>query len=163
MDFPPDRPLVEIHCGGFLLCPLGVKFLRTLMVCRRFGQNDDSLGLHVIFLVNFRYTKPLKSRLKKRLRPAPMESHVSPTEGVFRVLIPGYATTIMMGIQSYPRIPYYSYDGDTNYVKCKTGGLQGDPPEFMVFYHVTLHLWGRVFKIFPDLRVLSFVDDGNIT
>jgi hypothetical protein len=28
---------------------------------------------------------------------------------------------------------YYSYDGATNYVKCKTGGLQGDSPEFMVF------------------------------
>ena len=37
---------------------------------------------------------------------------------------------------------YYSYDGTTNYVKCKTGGLQDDPPEFMIFCHVTLHLWG---------------------
>ena len=50
----------------------------------------------------------------------------------------------------------------TKYVKCKTGGLQGDSPEFMVFCHVTLHLWGRVFKMFPDLRGLAFVDDGNI-
>ena len=50
----------------------------------------------------------------------------------------------------------YSYDGDTNYVKCKTGGLQGDSPEFTVFCHVTLHLWGRVFKMFPDLRGLAF-------
>ena len=57
---------------------------------------------------------------------------------------------------------YYSYDGATNYVKCKTGGIQGDPPEFMVFCHVTLHLWGRVFKMFPDLRGLAFADDGNI-
>ena len=47
-------------------------------------------------------------------------------------------------------------------MKCKTGGLQGDPPEFMVFCHVTLHLWGRVFKMFPDLRGLAFADDGNI-
>jgi hypothetical protein len=50
----------------------------------------------------------------------------------------------------------------TKDVKCKTGGLQGDSPEFMVFCHVTLHLWGRVFKMFPDLRGLAFVDDGNI-
>ena len=57
---------------------------------------------------------------------------------------------------------YYSYDGATNYVKCKTGGLQGDSPEFMVFCHVTLHLWGRVFKMFPALRGLAFADDGNI-
>ena len=28
---------------------------------------------------------------------------------------------------------FYFYDGDTNYVKCKTGGLQGDPPEFIKF------------------------------
>ena len=28
---------------------------------------------------------------------------------------------------------FYSYDGTTNYVKCKTGGVQVDPPEFMVF------------------------------
>jgi hypothetical protein len=57
---------------------------------------------------------------------------------------------------------YYSYDGATNYVKCKTGGLQGDSPEFMVFCHVTRHLWRRVFKMFPALRGLAFVDDGNI-
>ena len=56
----------------------------------------------------------------------------------------------------------YSYDGDTNYVKCKTGGLQGDSPEFTVFCHVTLHLWGCVFRMFPDLRGLVFVDDGNV-
>ena len=59
-------------------------------------------------------------------------------------------------------IRYYSYDGSPNYVKCKTGGLQGDSPEFMVFCHVTLHLWGRVFKMFPALRGLAFADDGNI-
>ena len=46
---------------------------------------------------------------------------------------------------------FYSYDGATNYMKCKTGGLQGDPPEFMVFCLVTLHLWGRIFKMFPEL------------
>ena len=51
---------------------------------------------------------------------------------------------------------------NTNYVKCKTGGLQCDPPEFMGFCHVTLHLWGRVFKMFPDLRGLVFVDADNI-
>ena len=36
---------------------------------------------------------------------------------------------------------FYSYDGATNYVKCKTGGLQGDPPEFMVLCLVTLSYW----------------------
>ena len=36
------------------------------------------------------------------------------------------------------------------------------PPEFMVFCLVTLHLWGCIFKKFPDLRGLVFVDDGNI-
>ncbi len=57
---------------------------------------------------------------------------------------------------------YYSCDGATNYVKYKTGGLQGDPPESMIFCHVTLHLWGRVFRMFPALRGLAFTDDGNI-
>ena len=57
---------------------------------------------------------------------------------------------------------YYSYDGATNYVKYKTGGLQGDSPVFMIFCHVTLHLWGRVFRMFPALRGLAFADDGNI-
>ena len=56
---------------------------------------------------------------------------------------------------------FYSYDGATNYLKCKTGGLQGDPPEFMVFCLVTLHLWGRIFKMFPVLRGLAYADDGN--
>ena len=51
---PLLRPLVE----------------RTLTVCRHFGQNDDNLGLHVFFLVNFCHTKPLKSRFKKRLEAA---------------------------------------------------------------------------------------------
>jgi hypothetical protein len=51
---------------------------------------------------------------------------------------------------------------DTNHVKCKTGGLQGDPPEFTVFSLVTLHLWGRNFKKFPDLRGLVYIDDDNI-
>ena len=58
-------------------------------------------------------------------------------------------------------VTFYSYDGATNYVKCKTGGLQGDSPEFMVFCHVTLHLWGRVFKMFPALRGLAFADDAE--
>ncbi len=59
---------------------------------------------------------------------------------------------------------FYSHDGVTNYVKYKTGGLQGDPPEFMVFGLVTLHLWGRIFKKFGevDLRGLDYDDDGNI-
>ncbi len=35
---------------------------------------------------------------------------------------------------------FYSYDGATNYVRCRTGRLQGDCPEFMVFCLVTLHL-----------------------
>jgi hypothetical protein len=30
------------------------------------------------------------------------------------------------------------------------------------FCHVTLHLWGCVFRMFPDLRGLAFVDDGNL-
>ena len=55
---------------------------------------------------------------------------------------------------------YYSYDGATNYVKCKTGGLQGDSPEFMVFCHVTLHLWGVFLKcslpfvVWPSLMMV---------
>jgi hypothetical protein len=58
---------------------------------------------------------------------------------------------------------YYSYDGVTNYVKCKRGGLQGDPPEFMIFCHVTLHLWGRggvflecflTFVVWPSLMMV---------
>ncbi len=28
---------------------------------------------------------------------------------------------------------FFSYDGVTNYLKLRTGGLQGDPPEFMVY------------------------------
>jgi hypothetical protein len=54
---------------------------------------------------------------------------------------------------------FYSYNGATNYLKLKTGGLQGDPPEFMVFCIVTLHLWGRIFKMFPELRGLAYADD----
>jgi hypothetical protein len=54
---------------------------------------------------------------------------------------------------------FYSYNGATNYLKLKTGGLQGDPSEFMVFCIVTLHLWGRFFKIFPELRDLTYTDD----
>ena len=57
---------------------------------------------------------------------------------------------------------FYSYNGSTNYVKCETGGLQGDPPEFLVFCLVTLHLWGHIFKKFPDLRGLAYADDGNV-
>jgi len=54
---------------------------------------------------------------------------------------------------------FYSYDGSTNYLKLKTGGLQGDCPEFMVFCVVTLHLWGILFKKFPELRGLAYADD----
>jgi hypothetical protein len=56
---------------------------------------------------------------------------------------------------------FYSYDGATNYLKCKTGGLQDDPPEFMVFCLVTLHLWARIFKMFPEFRVLAYADNDN--
>jgi hypothetical protein len=28
---------------------------------------------------------------------------------------------------------FFLYDGTTNYLKLRTGGLQGDPPEFMVY------------------------------
>jgi hypothetical protein len=37
--------------------------------------------------------------------------------------------------------------------------LQGDPPEFMVYCIVTLHLWVRIFKSFSELRVLTYPDD----
>ena len=61
---------------------------------------------------------------------------------------------------------FYSYDGATNYIKCRTGGIQGDRPEFMVFCFVTIHLWGRIFTIhcdkFPDTKGLAYADDGNI-
>ena len=35
------------------------------------------------------------------------------------------------------------------------------PPEFMVYSLVTLHLWVRIFKMFPELRGLSYSDDGT--
>ena len=57
---------------------------------------------------------------------------------------------------------FYSYDGATNYVRCRTGGLQGDCPEFMTFCLVTLHLWGRIFGKFPEIKGLAYADDGNI-
>ncbi len=57
---------------------------------------------------------------------------------------------------------FFSYDGTTNFLKLRTGGLQGDPPEFMVHFLVTLHIWGRIFKMFPELRVLAYVDDVTI-
>jgi hypothetical protein len=47
---------------------------------------------------------------------------------------------------------FYSYDGATHYVRCRTGGLQGDCPEFMIFCLVTLHLWGRIFGKFPEIK-----------
>jgi hypothetical protein len=50
---------------------------------------------------------------------------------------------------------FYSYDGATNYVRCRTGGPQGDCPEFMVFCLVTLHLWGRTFGKFPEIKDLE--------
>ena len=56
---------------------------------------------------------------------------------------------------------FYSYNGVTNYLKLKTGGLQGDPSEFMVFCIVTLHLWGRIFQMFPELRGLTYTDDAT--
>jgi hypothetical protein len=54
---------------------------------------------------------------------------------------------------------FYSYDGSTivplgcrarlaNYLKLK-----------MVFCLVTLHLWGHLFRMFPDLRGLAYADD----
>jgi hypothetical protein len=57
---------------------------------------------------------------------------------------------------------FFSYDGATNYLKLRTGGLQGDPPEFMVYYLVTLHIWGRIFKMFPELRGLAYSDEATI-
>ncbi len=56
---------------------------------------------------------------------------------------------------------FYSYDGTTNYLKLITGGLQGDYPEFMVFCHVTLHLWGHLLKMFPELRGLGYAEPPN--
>jgi hypothetical protein len=58
---------------------------------------------------------------------------------------------------------FYSYDGATNYVKCRTGGTPSphvQSPEFMVFCLATLHLWGRIFQKF--LRGLAYADDGSI-
>ncbi len=57
---------------------------------------------------------------------------------------------------------FFSYDGATNYLKLRTGGLQDDPPEFMVYCLVTLHIWGRIFKMFPELRGLAYADDTTI-
>jgi hypothetical protein len=55
---------------------------------------------------------------------------------------------------------FYSYDGTTNYLKLKTKGLfQGDPSEFKVICIVTLHLWGRILKMFHELRGLSYTAD----
>ena len=54
---------------------------------------------------------------------------------------------------------FYSYDGVTNYIKCGTGGLQGDSPEFMVFFLVTIHLWGRIFGKFPVTKGLVYPED----
>ena len=50
---------------------------------------------------------------------------------------------------------FYSYDGTTNYfgVRWRTGGLQGDWPEFMVFCLVTVHLWGRILGNIQKLKV----------
>jgi hypothetical protein len=56
---------------------------------------------------------------------------------------------------------FFSYDGATNYLKLRTGALQGDPPEFMVYCLVTLHIWGRIFKMFPALRGLAYADDAT--
>jgi len=57
---------------------------------------------------------------------------------------------------------FYSYNGATNYIRCRTGGLQEDCPEFMVFCIVSLHLWGRVFGKFLDTKGLAYADDGSI-
>ena len=32
----------------------------------------------------------------------------------------------------------------------------------MVFCLVTLHHWGRIFKMFPELEGLAYANDGNI-
>ncbi len=52
--------------------------------------------------------------------------------------------------------------GTTNYVNVEKEDYKSDSPEFMIFCHVRLHLWGRVFRRFPVLRGLAFVDDGNM-
>jgi hypothetical protein len=59
---------------------------------------------------------------------------------------------------------FYSYDVVTNYVKYRTGGHEVYWPEFMIFFLVTLHLWGHIFWKFQNLwlKVLAYADDGNI-
>jgi hypothetical protein len=73
---------------------------------------------------------------------------------------------------------FYTYDGVTNYVKCKTGELQDESSGIHVFLSghtsplgevwdpclVTVHLCLVTFhfKNFPELRVLPYVDDVNI-
>jgi hypothetical protein len=32
----------------------------------------------------------------------------------------------------------------------------------MVYYLVTLHIWGRIFKMFPELRGLAYSDEATI-
>ena len=48
---------------------------------------------------------------------------------------------------------FYSCDGATNCTKCRTGGLHGDCPEFMIFCLVTRHVWGSIFGKFQDLHM----------
>ncbi len=73
---------------------------------------------------------------------------------------------------------FYTYDGVTNYVKCKTGELQDESSGIHVFLSghasplgevwdpclVTVHLCLVTFhfKNFPELRVLRYTDDVNI-
>jgi hypothetical protein len=53
---------------------------------------------------------------------------------------------------------FYSYDGVTNYLKCKIRGLQGEG----IHGFLSCHPAPMGFKIFPELRGLTYSDDGNI-
>ena len=57
---------------------------------------------------------------------------------------------------------FFSYDGATNYIKCRTGGYRGECPEMMVFCKSTLPLWGRIFAKHPEAKGLAYADDGNM-
>ena len=94
----------------FLLGVLVGKLLRTLTVCRHFGQNDDRLGVHVIFLVNFCHTKPLRSRFKKRLRTS-----ISIIILYFHLLKSGQENKGLVWLKLSQKVMNYRY-GETRHI-----------------------------------------------
>jgi hypothetical protein len=46
--------------------------------------------------------------------------------------------------------------------KGKTGGQQGDPLEMLIFNVTIHHLWVRVLTKFPEVRAITYDDDGYI-